>query len=282
MPHLEDSFQTDDGLILHEYGWLPDDEPAAVLLLVHGVVEHCGRYAEMAAVLNRHGVAVHGFDLRGHGRSEGDRVWVNRFDRYVADLGGYVDRVAGRHSNTLPFLFGHSMGGTIAGLFAVQRPDAVAGLVLSAPALIVPDERFPFLRRLAAVGSVLFPRLRLARLGGSMMSSDPEVVAQFQADPLVFHGRMPTRTGYEILQAGKRLLRQSERLTVPLLILHGTADVVTSPDGSRQLHTRSESTDKTLKLHDGLYHDLPREPKKAQIFADMAQWLLGGQVFNSQ
>ena len=273
MPHLEDSFQTDDGLVLHEYGWLPDDEPAAVLVVVHGVVEHCGRYAEMAEALNRHGVAVYGFDLRGHGRSEGDRVWVSRFDRYVADLGRYVDRIRDRHPEVPRFVFGHSMGGTIAGLAAVERPDAISGLVLSAPALVVPNERFPLLRRLAAVGSVLFPRLRLARLGGSMMSSDPEVVAQFQADPLVFHGRMPTRTGYEILQAGERLLRQSERLRVPLLILHGKADVVTSPGGSRELHTRSESTDKTLKLYDDLYHDLPREPKKGQLFAEMAQWL---------
>jgi acylglycerol lipase len=273
MPHLEDSFKTDDGLILYECGWLPDDEPAAVLVLVHGAVEHCGRYAEMAQVLNRHGVAVYGFDLRGHGRSEGDRIWVNRFDRYVADLATYVDRIRDRHPNVPRFLFGHSMGGTIAGLFALQRPDAMAGLVLSAPALVVSDQRFPLLRRLAAVGSVLFPRLRLVKLGGSMMSSDPEVVAQFQADPLVFHGRIPTKTGYEILQAGKRLLEQSKSLTVPFLILHGTADVVSSPDGSRELHTRSESTDKTLKFYDDLYHDLPREPKKEQIFADMAAWL---------
>ena len=273
MRRLEDSFQTDDGLVLHESGWLPDDEPAAVLVVVHGVVEHCGRYAEMAEALNRHGVAVYGFDLRGHGRSEGDRIWVSRFDRYVADLGTYLDRIRDRHPNLPRFLFGHSMGGTIAGLFAVQRPDAMAGLVLSAPALVVPDQRFPLLRRLAAVGSVLFPRLRLAKLGGSMMSSDPEVVARFQADPLVFHGRMPTRTGYEILQAGERLLEQSKSLTVPFLILHGTADVVTSPDGSRKFHDRSPSTDKTLKLYKDLYHDLPREPEKEQIFADIAKWL---------
>ena len=273
MRRLEDSFQTDDGLVLHECGWLPDDEPAAVLVVVHGVVEHSGRYAEMARVLNRHGVAVYGFDLRGHGRSEGDRIWVNRFDRYVADLGTYVDRIRDRHPNVPRFLFGHSMGGTIAGLFAVERPDAMAGLILSAPALVVPNERFPLLRRLAPVASALFPRLRLAKLGGSMMSSDPEVVAHFQVDPLVFHGRMPTRTGCEILRAGERLLQRSERLTVPLLILHGTADVVTSPDGSRELHDRSQSTDKTLKLYDGLYHDLPREPKKEQIFAEIAQWL---------
>ena len=276
MRRLEDSFQTDDGLVLYESGWLPDDEPAAVLVVVHGVVEHCGRYAEMAQALNRHGVAVYGFDLRGHGRSEGDRIWVNRFDRYVADLGTYLDRIRDRHPNLPRFLFGHSMGGTIAGLFAVERPDAVAGLVLSAPALVVPNERFPLLRRLAAVGSVLFPRLRLVRLGGSMLSSNPEVVAQFQADPLVFHGRMPTRTGHEILQAGERLLRQSERLAVPLLILHGRADLVTSPDGSRELHARSKSTDKTLKLYDDLYHDLPREPKKEQIFAEIAEWLNTG------
>jgi acylglycerol lipase len=274
MKCLEDSFQTDDGLTLHEKCWLPDEQPDAVLVVVHGVVEHCDRYAEMAETLSRHGVAVHAFDLRGHGRSDGARIWVKRFDRYVADLGIFVDRVAGRDPKTPLFVFGHSMGGAIAGLFAVERPDALAGLVLSAPALAVPDELFPFLRRLAAVGSVLFPRLRLVKMGGSRMSSDPDVVAQFQADPLVFHGRMPTRTGGEILQAGERLLQQSERLAMPLLIMHGTADVVTSPQSSREFHDRAPSTDKTLKLYDGLCHDLPREPGKEQIFADLAKWLV--------
>ena len=273
MPHLENSFQTDDGLVLYESGWLPDGEPAAVLVVVHGVVEHCGRYAEMARALNRQGVAVHAFDLRGHGRSEGDRIWVSRFDRYVADLAAFVDRVSGRHPNTPLFVFGHSMGGTIAGLLALERPDAASGLVLSAPALTIPDQLFPLLRRLAGVASVLFPRLRLVKLSGSKLSSDPDVVAQFQADPLVFHGRIPNRTGNEVIQAGERLLRQSEDLTVPLLILHGTADVVTSPNASRELHERSRSTDKTLKLYKDLYHDLPREPKKEQIFADIAEWL---------
>ena len=274
MPHTEDSFQTDDGLTLHEKGWLPDEQPAAVLVVVHGVIEHCGRYAEMAETLNRHGVAVYGFDLRGHGRSDGVRIWVKRFDRYVADLETFVDRVAGRHPKTPLFVFGHSMGGTIAGLFALQRPDALAGLALSAPALVVPNELFPLLRRLAAVGSVLFPRLRLVKMGGERMSSDPDVVAHFQADPLVFHGRMPTRTGGEILQAGERLLQHAERLAMPLLIMHGTGDVVTSPESSRELHDRAPSTDKTLKLYDGLYHDLPREPGKEQMFADIAQWLV--------
>ena len=275
MRRLEDSFQTDDGLTLYECGWLPDEEPTAVLIVVHGVVEHCGRYAEMAEMLNLHGVAVYAFDLRGHGRSEGDRIWVRRFHRYVADLGTYVDRILDRHPNVPRFVFGHSMGGTIAGLAAVERPDAMAGLVMSAPALVVPKQRFRLLRQIALIGSVLFPRLRLAKLGGSMMSSDPEVIAQFQADPLVYHGRMPTRTGHEILQAGERLLQQSERLTVPFLILHGRGDVVTSPDGSRELHDRAQSTDKTLKLYDDLFHDLPREPMKEQIFADIAQWIKG-------
>ena len=228
----------------------------------------------MAQALNRQGIVVYGFDLRGHGRSEGDRIWVGRFDRYIADLGIYLDRIGQRHPNTPLFVFGHSMGGAIAGLFALRRPDAMAGLLLSAPALVVPNERFSFIRRLAPVGSVLFPRLRLAKLGGSMMSRDPEVVAQFQSDPFVFHGRIPTRTGHEILEAGKRLLGQAESLTVPFLILHGTGDIVTSHEGSREFCVRTGADDDALKLYEGVYHDLPREPEKEQIFADIAEWLI--------
>ncbi len=273
MPDSGDSFQTDDGILLHEYRWPTDDEPVAVLVVVHGVVEHCGRYAEMAEALNRRGIAVCGFDLRGHGRSEGDRVWVERFDRYLADLGLYLERIRLRHPKTPLFVFGHSMGGVIAGLFAIGRPDVMKGLIMSAPALVVPEERFPLLRRLAPVVSVLFPRLRLIKLGGSMMSRDPEVVADFQADPLVFHGRMPTRTGHEILEAGKRLLGQAESLSVPFLILHGSGDIVTSHEGSREFCVRAGVNDESLKLYDGVYHDLPREPEREQVFSDVAEWL---------
>ena len=273
MPYEEDHFQARDGLRLHEYRWLPESDPTAVVVVVHGIIEHSGRYARVAAELNGQGYAVYAMDLRGHGKSDGDRILVRSFDEYTADLELFLDRVRAREPGKPLFLFGHSMGGAIVVLFAVTRRPDVRGLVLSAPALRIGGGMFPVLRRLATFASRLFPRLRVARLGESLLSRDPQVIAQFKSDPLVFHGRFPVRTGDEILRAARRIQDLMEAVELPLLLLHGTGDFVTDPEGTRRLHARASSADKTLKLYEGLYHDLLHEPEKEQITADLIEWL---------
>jgi len=273
MAHEEDRFETHDGLRLCENRWLPESDPSAVVVVVHGIIEHSGRYAPTALELNRHGYAVYAMDLRGHGKSEGERVFIRSFDEYLDDLERFLDRVRAREPDKPTFLFGHSMGGAIVTLLAATRRPDVRGLVLSAPALQIAGGLFPVLRRLAAFFSLVLPRLRLVQMGFRMLSRDPEVVAQFKSDPLVFHGRFPVRTGAEILHAVRRIQGQMESVGLPLLILHGTGDLVTDPEGSRRLHARAGSTDKTLKLYAGLYHDLLHEPEKEQVAADLIEWL---------
>ena len=173
------------------------------------------------------------------------------------------------------FFFGHSMGGLIALRAGLASADPVAGLILSAPALGVDEDLFPWLRKLALIGSRWFPRLRIARLGSSMLSRDPEVVADFRADPLVFHGRIPTRTGAEVFRMSDETAGRAEELTLPLLILQGTGDAVVSPGASEAFYRQAASGDKTLRLYPGLYHDLPREPEKQEILAEIAAWITG-------
>ena len=273
MPHHEDRFETPDGLRLHERCWLPAGDPVAVVIVVHGLTEHSGRYAGLAGALNGHGYAVYAADLRGHGRSEGSPTFIRAFDEHLADLELLVDRVRSRQPGKPLFLLGHSMGGAIVALWAITRQPEVGGLVLSAPPVRVSGNIFPILRHLAGIFSRLAPRLRITRLGSGMLSRDPEVVAQFQGDPLVFHGRFPVRTGAEILRAGQRIEAHMEDLHCPLLLLHGSGDVVTDPAGSEDLFTRARSHDKTLKLYPGLYHDLLHEPEKEEVTADIVEWL---------
>ena len=277
MSHHEDRFAARDGLKLYEQCWLPAGEPRATVLVVHGVIEHSGRYAKFANDLNLHGYAVHTMDLRGHGRSDGDRILVRRFDDYLDDVELFVQRVAQRQAGKPMFLFGHSMGGAIVALLAATRQPNVRGVILSAPSVLVAGGVFPVLRRLAAVVSVVWPTLRLVHMGCRFLSRDPAVVEAFRNDPLVFHGGFPVRTGAEILRAAKRLQTAADGLALPLLVLHGTGDLVTDCRGSRLLVARAGSANKNLRLYAGLYHDLLHEPEREQVLADLLAWLDGHQ-----
>ncbi len=275
MSHHEDRFAARDGLSLYEQFWLPAGEPRATVVVIHGVTEHGGRYAKLAHDLNCRGYAVHTMDLRGHGRSDGDRILIRRFDEHLDDVELLLARVAERQAGKPLFLFGHSMGGAIVALLAATRQPQAQGLILSAPAVIVAGGVFPVLRRLAAVVSVVWPTLRLVHLGCGFLSRDPAVVEEFRNDPLVFHGGFPVRTAAEILRAAGRLQTAAGHLTLPLLVLHGTGDRVTDPRGSRLLVARAGSTDKTLRLYPGLYHELLSEPEREQVLADLLAWLDG-------
>jgi len=273
MPYEEGRFIGYDGLALCEKRWLPEGDVRAVVVLVHGFLEHSGRHAEVAAELNRHGYAVYAVDLRGHGKSEGDRVFVKSFLEHLRDVELFLGHVAEREPDRPRFLIGFSMGGTIVASLAARVLVDVRGLVLVAPAVRIAGGVFPVLRPLAGVLGRFFPRLRLVRMGFRNMSRDPEVIAQVERDPLAFHGCFPARTGSELLAAMRLLDDTMEAIELPLLVVHGTGDLVTDVEGSRRLHARAGSTDKTLKLYDGLYHDLFHEPEKAQVVSDVIEWL---------
>ena len=272
-PLLDDFFPARDGLRLFERRWLPSGEPRAEVMLVHGFIEHGGRYAPTAEALARHGYAVSVTDLRGHGKSEGPRCWVRSFDEYVDDLDCFFDRVVRRAGGKPVFVLGHSLGGLIAVLWCIRCRRKPSGMILSGPALQVRRQIFPWLRHLAGLASILFPRLRLVRMGGRNISRDPVIVAQFGDDPLVFHGRFPVRSGAEILRAGDLARAQFEDVRAPLLILHGTADRVAAVEASQDLIERAEATDKTLRLYAGLFHEVLNEPEREQVLADLTQWL---------
>jgi acylglycerol lipase len=270
---LESFFPARDGTQLFERRWQPGGRPLAEVLIVHGFIEHGGRYAPTAEALARHGFAVSVTDLRGQGKSEGPRCWIRTFDEYLDDLDLGFDRVVHRADGKPLFMLGHSLGGVIAVLWCIRREPKLAGLILSGPVFQIREQLFPWLRRIARIASVLFPRLRLARMGGRNISRDPAVVAGFRDDPLVFHGRFPVRTGAEILRAGKRARAEFEKLRQPLLILHGTGDRVASPEASRELYERAGAADKTIRLYAGLYHEVLNEPEKEQVLADLIEWI---------
>lgn len=270
----EDTFQTYDGLRLFMQGWCPADEtPRSAIALVHGYAEHSGRHADLAHFLVRHGHAVHAFDQRGYGRSEGRRAYVQRFDQYLDDLDHFLERVRARTPDRPLLLLGHSMGGAVGALYCLERNPAITGLILSSPAIRIGDDVPDVLQRLSPVIGRLFPHLPTIRLDRRYLSRRDAVIREAERDPLNYHGRMPARTGAEIARAGRRIRERMEALQLPFLVFHGTADRLADVQGSCELYTHARSTDKTLGLYEGFYHETMNEPGRAQVLLSLAAWL---------
>ncbi len=273
MQHQTDSLTTSDGLRLFTQSWLPSGEPRAHLLIVHGYAEHSSRYQHLAAFLNLHGIAVYSFDLRGHGQSEGKQAYVDRFELYLKDLTAVLDRVRLGAAKKPVFLFGHSMGGAIVTMYVITRQPKIDGVILSGPALKVSEDISPLLQSVSSIISAVAPKLKTIKLDATAVSRDPEVVKKYLADPLVYTGPTYARTGAELLAAAKFIGPRMEQFRLPVLIMHGTADRLTDPEGSKQLYGRAATPDKELKLWEGLYHELVNEPEKKEVMDTILAWM---------
>ncbi len=251
--------------------WQPSGQKRGVLVVMHGLKDHSSRYSGLAQKLTAAGYALYAFDLRGHGRSSGRRVQIDSFDQYVADLAGFLEMVRGREPGAPIFLFGHSMGGAIATLTAIEKQPSLAGLLLSGPALRL--DVWPLTLPITRHSGSLTPSLPFFRLSDDDFSSDPAVVAAIGKDPLVYHRGAPVGTAAGLIGATQRIWAGVDRLTLPILAMHGTKDKLTSPAGSRELVARAPSTDATLRLYDGFMHDLLHEPDGARVAADIQAWL---------
>ncbi|MDZ7265886.1 MAG: lysophospholipase [candidate division KSB1 bacterium] len=253
--------------------WLPGGGARAVLVVVHGLAEHSGRYLNLVDYFVPRGLAVYAFDQQGHGRSPGRRAHIASFGDFVDDLEIFCGRVRRLQPGLPCLLVGHSMGGTIALAYAVSGRCRCEGLILSAPGLKSNANVPPLLMALSSLLSRCTPTLRAVQLEAAAISRDPQVVAAYENDPLVFHGKITARLGRELLDIMTILEQDCAKLALPLLILHGTADRLTDPAGSQNLLARAAAADKTLKLYPGFYHELFNEPGKETVFADMAEWL---------
>ena len=260
--------------------WLPE-APTAVVVLAHGAGEHMGRYGHLVGALTSEGIALHALDHRGHGISGGPRGVVDRLAHASDDIARLIDQAAAAHPGLPVFLLGHSMGGTIALKHALDRPAPLAGLILSAPALTLGSGPLP-LRLLARTRvvplllSALRPELGMLQLDPQGISSDPQAVAEYETDPLVFHGPLPARTTVEIAEfiLGPFSARTGE-LRLPLLAMHGMDDPITPCEAAGNAYALAGSPDKTLKHYPGAFHELFNEvpPVREQALADLVDWV---------
>jgi acylglycerol lipase len=275
MIHNEAMFDSPDGLKLFEQNWQPEKNARAVIAIIHGYAEHSGRYAHVAEFLANHDYVVETFDLRSHGKSDGKKTFIRSFDEFLSDVDLFLKRVKERHQGKNIFMLGHSMGGTITTLFAVTRKPDLKGIILSGATLKLSDEISPFLVRISSIIGKILPKLPTIKVDCSALSHDLEAVKKYDNDPLVYRGGIPARTGAEFNRAIKLIQQQMELVTLPLLILSGTADRLSDPEGSKQLYERAQSKDKILKLYDGFYHEILNETEKDRVLKDIVEWLNG-------
>lgn len=267
-------FNNSEGARLFHQSWAPSVNLKAVLVVVHGLAEHSGRYLNLVNEFVPRGYMVCGMDNRGHGHSEGRRSYINRFDDYVLDLDSYVDLIKSEHPNTKLLMIGHSLGGTIATAYAELHQVKLTGLILSAPALKAGSSITKKDKLLARIASRLLPTAGVASLDAKAISKDPAVVEAYLKDPLVYTGKISARLGFEIIQAIEKTIPPlMPEIMIPTLIMQGDEDRLSNPEGSDILFQNISSTDKTLKRYPGLFHEIFNEPERATVFNDLRVWI---------
>lgn len=275
MRQSDGTFTSADGLTIFHQAWLPDGDPRAVVLLFHGLGEHSGRYAHVAAALVDRGYAVHALDHRGHGRSGGKRVFVKDYAEFQRDLAQFRALVEAQHPGVPVFVIGHSMGGNLALGHVLDHQEGVRGLALSGAALAVTDDVSPALKKVAGVLAKVAPGLRPQGLDATAVSRDPAVVEAYLADPLNFTGKISAGLAGALFGAIDRFPARFAELRLPLLVMHGTADRLVPIAGSRALAAGAVNADVTTHYYEGLYHEILNEPERQQVIDDLLAWLDG-------
>ena len=267
----EETFEGVGGLNIFTRSWRPEGEPRGVVVIVPGFNSHSGQYLWVGEQFAALGLAVYALDLRGRGRSDGERFFVEKIEDYVDDVATFV-RMAKSENPGLPvFVLGHSAGGVVSCVYTLDHQSEIDGLICESFAyeLPVPDLVLSFLKGL----SHITPHTHVFSLKNKDFSRDPQVVESMNIDPLIMGESQPAQTAAVMINADNRLREEFPLINLPLLILHGTEDNATKPSGSQHFYGQAGSTDKTLKLYEGHFHDLLNDIDKEVVMADITGWI---------
>ncbi len=272
MKEREGRFSGAKGMSIYYHYWEPEQPPRGLVLVIHGAGEHCMRYQHLGEQLTARGLALAGLDHIGHGKSDGTYGHVDRFADFAETLEIYQRQVQGDFPGVPMILLGHSMGGLISANYLLKHQQEFIGCVLSGPA--IKTELQPGAVQIALIRflSAIAPRMGALQLDASGVSRDPAEVEKYQKDPLVNHGKMSARKVSELFKWMGNIQEHAREITLPLLLLHGGEDLMTSPAGSQFLYDEVASQDKTLKIYPGLYHEIFNEPEKEEVLADLLNW----------
>jgi acylglycerol lipase len=253
--------------------WTPDTTLRGVVVLSHGYAEHARRYDHVAERFGESGLVTYALDHRGHGRSGGKRVYLRDLSEYTDDFHTLVGIAAADHPGLKRVVLGHSMGGGIVFAYGVDHPDDYTAMVLSGPAVVAQAAVSPVMVFVAKTLGKIMPGLPVENLPTDAVSRDPAVVAAYNADPMVYHGKLPAGIARALLEVGETMPQRAAALTAPLLVVHGEQDKLIPVDGSHHLLECVASEDAHLKVYPELYHEVFNEPERAVVLDDVASWI---------
>jgi len=266
------SIDTFNNLSIHLKKWLPESEIKGIIILIHGLGEHVERYDHVGVYFNKHNFAVYGFDLPGHGRSGGTRGHINSFESVYGYINKILDNIKKDYPATPVFLYGHSLGGLIATNYLLKTEPAISGLIASSPGLTNKIKASKFKLLMVKILSGLLPTFLIkTNLEPELISRDEEVVNNYINDPLV-HDLASTRLAHESISSGQEIIKGKNKTSVPFLLIQGTNDLIVPVEANVDFAKRLEGN-VTIKLWEGLYHEVHNESEKEEVLAYVHSWM---------
>ena len=272
MKYGEFEFGLNNGAALFAREWRPERDVRGVVCLVHGLGEHSGRYAHLALALTQAGYVLMTYDQRGHGKSLGQRGHTPSYERLLDDIDDFRQECLRRFPNSPLFLYGHSLGGNLVLNDCLRRQPEFKGVIATSPWLRLTVEPTALAKLLAFVLNKVWPTFSLSNgLDVHALSHDTCMVDSYKLDPLV-HDRISVRMFTTVERAGLWAVENAAQFKLPLLLMHGGADRITSVDASANFAAQLEQGC-TWKIWPGLFHELHNEPEKTEIIAYLINWL---------
>lgn len=253
--------------------WTPDVPARGVVVLSHGYAEHARRYDHVARRFGGAGLVVYALDHRGHGRSGGKRVHLRDIGEYTGDFHTLAGIAAREHPDLPRIVLGHSMGGGVVFAYGAEHPGDYAAMVLSGPAVYAQSAVKPWLVTVAKLLGRFAPGVPVEQLDAGAVSRDPEVVAAYKADPMVYHGKLPAGIARGLFIVGETMPQRAAAVTAPVLVVHGEQDSLVPVEGSHRLVECVGSQDVNLKVYPDLFHEVFNEPERELVLDDVTSWI---------